>query len=199
MARATCTKITLLLLGLILSAACSPSHVELHGSPYQTPAQAPGFAIPSSAGSTFDLADERGRIVLLYFGYTFCPDVCPATLGELRLLFEQEPSLMDAALVAMVTVDPERDTLPHLDAYLARFNPEFLGLRAVGDELDSLLAAYGVFAERDPESDPEYYLVTHTARLFLIDSQGLLRTSYPFGTPIDDIKADLLALMETEG
>lgn len=192
-------KLPLIQLAVVLLAGCSPSAVELHGSPYQNLAPAPGFAIPSSAGSTFDLTNQRGRIVLLYFGYTFCPDVCPATLAELRQLFEEEPGLTDSAVVAMVTVDPERDTLPHLREYLERFNPQFIGLRAEGEELDSLLDAYGVFAERDPESDPEYYLVTHTARLFLIDSQGLLRTSYPFGTPIEEIKADLQVLLETAG
>jgi protein SCO1/2 len=194
-----CIKLHLIQLALVLSAGCSPGAVELHGRPYQAPAPAPGFAIPSNAGSTFDLANQRGRIVLLYFGYTFCPDVCPATLAELRQIFIEDPSLMDSAVVAMVTVDPERDTLPHLREYLARFNPQFIGLRAEGEELDSLLDAYGVFAERDPESDPEYYLVTHTARLFLIDSQGLLRTSYAFGTPIEEIKADLQVLLEIAG
>ena len=189
-------KLPLIVLALALLAGCSPAAVELHGSPYQDPAPAPGFTLPSSTGSTFDLANERGRIVLLYFGYTFCPDVCPATLAEIRQIFDQEPGLMDSTALAMVTVDPERDTLPVLREYLARFNPEFIGLRAEGDELDSLLDAYGVFAERDPESDPEYYLVTHTARLFLIDSQGLLRTSYAFGTPIEEIKADLHVLLE---
>ena len=189
-------KLSLIVLSLAMLSGCSPAAVELHGSPYQNPAPAPGFALPSSAGSTFDLANERGRIVLLYFGYTFCPDVCPATLAEIRQIFFQEPGLLDSTVVAMVTVDPERDTLSVLSEYLARFNPEFIGLRAEGDELDSLLDAYGVFAERDPESDPEYYLVTHTARLFLIDSQGLLRTSYAFGTPIEEIKADLHVLLE---
>ena len=186
-----------LLFALVLLSGCSPSIIDLHGSPYEPPAPAPEFAIPSSAGTTFDLSSQRGRIVLLYFGYTFCPDVCPATLAELRLLFEREPSLEGDVIVAMITVDPDRDTLPHLREYLAAFNPAFIGLRAEGAELDNVQEAYGIFAERDSESDPENYLVTHTARLFLIDSQGLLRTSYGFGTPIEEIEADLLLLLET--
>jgi protein SCO1/2 len=182
---------SLVLIVFCLLAGCSQGSVELHGSPYQAPKPAPEFTLSSTTGSDFHLDEQRGRLVLLYFGYTFCPDICPATLAELHQVLQTEQIGPDQAIVVMITVDPDRDSLSHLSKYLARFDPEFIGLRAEGETLESVLAAYGVYAEKDPDSDPGQYLVTHTARVFLIDAQGFLRTNYSFGTPIEDIQIDL--------
>ena len=188
--------LTLMALGLLTG--CSPSTVDLHGNPYQAQKPAPVFTLPSTTGADFNLDEQRGRIVLLYFGYTFCPDICPATLSELHQVLEDERIGPDKAIVVMISVDPDRDTLYHLQEYLAHFDSQFIGLRAEGGTLASILSAYGVYAEKDPDSDPEQYLVTHTARVFLIDTLGILRTNYTFGTPIEEIRADIQNLQGSE-
>ncbi len=175
--------LTLLMVSLLTD--CSPSTIELHGSPYQAQKPAPEFSLPSTTGSDFHLDEQRGHLVLLYFGYTFCPDICPATLAELHQVLEDGQIRPEKTIVVMITVDPDRDTLTHLREYLARFDPNYIGLRAESETLESVLSAYGVYAEKYPDSDPEQYLVTHTARAFLIDTQGILRTNYTFGTPVE--------------
>jgi protein SCO1/2 len=188
----------LLLLAIGSIAGCGISEAPLHGSPYQNPGPAPDFTMPSTDGGEFTLSGEKGHVIMLYFGYTFCPDICPATLGQLRSVVSN--ANIDPALVrtVFVTVDPARDSLEVLTAYLGRFSSDFIGLRAEPEALDPILAAYGVYAAVDPDSDPEQYLMTHTARVFVIDKSGRLVTNYSFDTSSQDIKADLERLVEEQ-
>ncbi|MGD2162215.1 MAG: SCO family protein, partial [Anaerolineales bacterium] len=133
-----------------------------------------------------------------YFGYTYCPDICPTTLAEVKLVFEELGDRAEDINLIMVTVDPERDTPEVLQTYLNRFHPRFLGLWGEGRQLEDVMAAYGVFAQKEPSDDPDQYLVSHTARLFLIDQQGYLRTNYSFGTPREEILSDLTLLLDEE-
>ena len=178
---------------------CSTTIPSLHGNPYQNAAQAPDFSMPSTVGQDFVLRHEVGRVTLLYFGYTSCPDICPATLAQLHSVLSDLGIDQDQVQVVMVTVDPARDTLAVLKEYLAHFGSNFIGLRAEGTTLDDVLAAYGVYAAIDPESDPVHYSMIHTARVFVIDSDGRLVTNYSFDTPSEDIRLDLEALLELEG
>jgi protein SCO1/2 len=182
------------LLGLALfatSAGCTAAAPKLHGNPYTNPAQAPNVALPSTTGEEFDLNDHRGQVILLYFGYTSCPDICPATLAQLRSILTAPEIDRNRVKVVMITVDPARDTLAVLKEYMVRFDPDFIGLRAEGDLLAAVEAEYGVYAARDESSDPEHYIVSHTARVFVIDPEGVLITNYSFDTPSADIQADL--------
>ena len=178
---------TILLLAFVL-ASCTNEPYALHGTPYQQPKPAPSLPLVATNGESFDLRDYRGKIVLVYFGYTFCPDVCPSTLILMRDLVDDYGE--DVQFV-MVTVDPSRDTIETMAAYLGRFHPAFIGLWGEEEQLVPIKQTYGVFSEIDPESDPVNYLVSHTARVFLIDQEGILRTGYSFGTPIEDISADI--------
>jgi protein SCO1/2 len=185
----------LFLLSFSSASACAGSRQPLHGNPYQNPGQAPDFTLPSMSGSDFTLSAEQGRVVFLYFGYTFCPDICPATLGQLRSILSDARIDPAQVRVVMVTVDPDRDTSDVLLTYLSRFGPEFIGVRADGEQLASVLAAYGVYAEIEAGSDPEHYLVAHNARVFVIDRAGRLVTHYSFDTPAEDIRLDLERLL----
>jgi protein SCO1/2 len=188
------------LTSLILASlpGCSGKPRNLNGSPYEPPKPAPALDLQTLAGDTFDLSTLQGDIVLVYFGYTYCPDVCPTTLAEVKLIFEQLGDQAERVHLIMVTVDPERDTPQVLNAYLDRFNPRFLGLWGQGEKLERVLSSYGVFAQKEPSDDPDHYLVSHSARLFIIDQEGMLRSNYSFGTPREDILSDIEYLLEEE-
>lgn len=188
---------TLIFLQGILASCQSASH-PWHGTPYKVLSPAPDFSLTRADGGSLSLRDLRGSVILLYFGYTFCPDVCPATLSEVRQIFDHLGPDADCAELVMITVDPQRDTAQVLQRYLARFGERFIGLYGSQEQLDEAMGSYGVFASRDPSEDPEAYFIAHTARLFLIDAQGMLRTQYAFGTPPEDILADVRYALQQE-
>jgi protein SCO1/2 len=143
----------------------------------------------------FRLSDLRGKIVLLFFGYTYCPDVCPATLAELNQALYKLQISADSIQVVFVSVDPDRDTPESTQEYVERFNPSFIGLSGSMDELEKIWQDYDIFREV-VVSDSNLTTVSHTARVILIDQDGSMRLSYAFGTPVADIVFDLNLILE---
>ncbi len=133
-------------------------------------------------GRRFSLTDLRGRIVLLSFGYTHCPDVCPTTLAIEREVLRARP---DAAAVVFVTVDPERDTSAALASYLRYFEAPIIGLTGDPETVASTAAAWGVTVVFGPRDAAGNYPVTHSAGTFVVGPDGRLRFLYPYGTPSD--------------
>lgn len=160
-------------------------------SPIGDPRPAPelvGLVNPDR--TPFELADLAGDAVLVYFGFTHCPDVCPATIGELFGVWEEVPEMQ----AVFVTVDPERDTPEFLEEW-TRYLPD--NLHAVtGDPMAIRRAAdgYGVRYARVETESSSGYTMSHTADLYLIDEHGQLLLAYPFGTPAAEIVADLATL-----
>jgi protein SCO1/2 len=175
------------------TSGCSLQPHDWHGTTYQPPIPAPEIEVP---GSDFTLSKSHGKITLLYFGYTFCPDVCPATVAIMSQVFERMNASSETMQFVMISVDPERETPEAVDAYMRRFHPDFIGLWTERTQLDTIMEAYGVITVREPSENPESYLITHTARVFLIDQDGNLRAHYPFGTSPEDFIADLRFLNE---
>jgi len=135
--------------------------------------------------------------VVLYFGYTYCPDVCPTTLSTLRqALAELEPEEKTQVQVLMVTVDPARDSAQVLADYLSHFDPSFLGLTGTEEEIAAATEAASIFYQKEPGSVESGYLVDHTATVSVLDKQGRLRLLYSFGTPAEDIASDLEHLLD---
>lgn len=180
---------------LLASVACSSPTHEWHGTLYQPPKPAPEIQKPEL---DFTRSENRGVITLLYFGYTYCPDVCPATVATIAQVFNQLDASPDVMQFMMISVDPERESPEALDAYMHRFHADFRGLWIERPQLELIMASYGVIAEREPSENPENYLITHTARVFLIDQEGNLRAHYPFGTTPDEFIEDLRFLSETQ-
>ncbi|MDO8753614.1 MAG: SCO family protein [Anaerolineales bacterium] len=163
-----------------------------YGEPYPA---APQIELIKSNGETFRLGDQKGKIVLLFFGYTSCPDVCPTTLAELKLVMDDLGDKANLVQVVFVSVDPKRDTPEKIQEYANHFNKEFVGLSGSFDELETIWKDYGIFRE-EVQSDSAFgYIVNHTARVYLIDMDGNLRLSYGFDTPVEDIVNDLELLL----
>jgi len=171
--------------------------VSFHGTSYSEPyPTAPQVELINLNGETFRLSEQKGKVVLLFFGYTSCPDVCPTTLAELKQVMDGLEDKADLVQVVFVSVDPERDTPEKIQNYVEHFNPNFIGLSGPTAELENIWKDYGVFREV-VESDSAFgYIVNHTARTYLIDADGNLRLSYGFQTPVEDIVSDLKILLK---
>ena len=177
-------------IGLALAlSACLPSPYPWHGTAYDPPRPAPSIQLPASDGTLFDLSAEAGRVVVVYFGYIHCPDICPATLGNLAALMGDLGERASGLRVVFITVDPERDTLPALADYLLAFDPTFIGLRGERPETERILAAYGVYAGMDEAAAS--HEIEHSARLFLVDKDGNLLAHYLWDAARPDLLADL--------
>ena len=164
-----------------------------YGEPYPT---APQIELIRSNGETFRLSDQKGKIVLLFFGYTSCPDVCPTTLAELKLVMDDLGDKSKFVQVVFVSVDPKRDTPDKTQEYVEHFNKEFIGLSGPFDKLEAVWKNYGVFREEVQSDSAMGYSVNHTARVYLIDMDGNLRLSYGYQTPVEDIVNDLELLLK---
>jgi protein SCO1/2 len=164
-----------------------------YGEPYPA---APQIELIRSNGETFRLSDQKGKIVLLFFGYTSCPDVCPTTLAELKLVMDDMGDKTKLVQVVFVSVDPKRDTPEKIQEYVDHFNKGFIGLSGSIDELETVWKNYGVFREEVQSDSALGYTVNHTARVYLVDMDGNLRLSYGFQTPMEDIVNDLQLLLK---
>lgn len=165
-----------------------------YGEPYPV---AQEFELSRGDGSRLRLSEMRGKAVLLFFGYTSCPDVCPTTLAELKqALDELGQENAQQVQVVFITVDPERDTPERVQEYVDHFNPNFIGLGGSESELVPVWQKYGVFREIVDGSSAAGYIVNHTARVTLIDQDGNLRVSFAFETPVEDIVHDLKLLLK---
>jgi protein SCO1/2 len=165
------------------------------GSTIDPASTAPGFTLSNADGSQFRLVDYRGKVVLLYFGYTFCPDVCPTTLYDLTRVKETLGEDGNNIVVAMITVDPERDTREMLFNYVTTFDPAFIGLSDDIENLESVWSAYGVYRKENDVDSSAGYLVDHTARVYVIDRLGNLRMTFPFGMTYQAMADDLEYLL----
>jgi protein SCO1/2 len=144
------------------------------------------------------LSRHLGKVIVLTFGYTSCPDICSTVLAELAQVRQRLGTAAKRVQVVYVSVDPERDTPARLRAYTEQFDKTFLGLTGPMDRLAPVWKAYGVSVVRRelPGTKPPMYLIHHSASVFLIDPTGRLRVMAPFGTPVDDVLHDIRTLLE---
>jgi protein SCO1 len=153
------------------------------------------FAMPDHNGKMRTLADFRGKAVVIFFGYTQCPDVCPTTMSEMASVMQQLGPLADKVQVLFVTLDPERDTPEMLAKYVPAFDPRFLGL--VGDKsaTDKIAREFRVFYQKVPGKAPGSYTMDHTAGSYVFDPQGRIRLFVRHGQGAEPIAHDLKLLL----
>lgn len=165
------------------------------GSLVTPPRALSDFTLPSQAGTPLALGELRGRVVLLLFGFTHCPDVCPTTLGEFKGVKRILGPEADRVAFVFVSVDSERDTVETLRAYVGAFDPGFIGLQGDPGTLARIGPEYDLVYQKQPPTSPGEYTVTHTATAFLIDQTGKLRVVFPYGVPADALSTDVRALL----
>lgn len=154
------------------------------------------FALASTQGGTFTRDDLVGTPSLIFFGYTFCPDVCPTTLAETTAWRAQLGLTPDDLRIIFVTVDPERDTLGMVKSYVEGFDPSVIGL--VGDmaATDEVKSAFGVFSKKAGDVTSEFYLVDHTALTFLIGADGAFEGTIAYEESQDTAIAKVARLVK---
>ncbi|WP_409258766.1 SCO family protein [Paraburkholderia bannensis] len=135
------------------------------------------FSLPDSNGKTRTMADFKGKVVVLFFGYTHCPDVCPTTMAELSQALQQlGPDAGKRVQVIFVSVDPERDTPQILGQYVSAFNPTFIALRPADDaQLKQVTKDFRVYYAKVPGKTADGYTMDHTAASYVFDTTGKLR------------------------
>lgn len=150
---------------------------EFHGDEFRRPA--PDFSLTDHGGREFRLSDHRGEVVLLNFGFTNCPDVCPSTLGALGSMLDLLGERSGRARVVFITVDPRRDTVERLGGFMPFFHGEMVGLTGPEERIRETAGAYGVFYSREAEKSETDYLMRHSSSVFLIDRRGKMILKYP--------------------
>lgn len=186
----------LLLIALLL-AACSPptrfNATELTGSDWGK-----DFVLTDHHGQPRRLADFKGRVVIMFFGYTQCPDVCPTTLANMRGLMDKLGPEAERVQVLFVTVDPARDTQQLLSHYLPAFHPSFLGLYGDAAATAATAKEFRVYYHQQPGATPSTYTIDHSAGSYVFDPRGELRLYLKHGEDPERIAEDVRRLFAGE-
>lgn len=154
------------------------------------------FSMPDQHGQRRSMADFKGKVVLVFFGFTQCPDVCPTTLGDLAAVKQKLGAKGDKLQVIFASVDPARDTPEILGAYLANFDPSFLALRGSDEETAKMAKDFKVYYKRVEGQTPGSYTMDHTAGDYIFDPEGRLRLYSRYGTPVDTLAKDIEQLID---
>jgi protein SCO1/2 len=188
--------ITAVLVVILITAFIFKRPYTFHGTLIDPPLSLTDFTLQTAGGESFRLSDQKGKIVLLFFGYTSCPDVCPVTLATFKQVHERLGDKAENIRFVMITADPDRDTPERVAAYATHFNPEFIGLSGSLSDLQSVWKQLGVFVEKQDSGSAAGYLVSHTASAYVIDQDGNLLMMLPYGTTAVDMTNDLTQLLK---
>jgi protein SCO1/2 len=156
---------------------------------------AQGFTLTDHNGERRSLADFKGKAVLLFFGFTHCPDVCPTTLARAKLALQQLGSDASKVQVLFVTVDPERDTLDVLKGYVTAFDPAFVGFTGTPEEIKQVAQDFRIIYMKSKGEGPDDYSVDHSTQTYVYDPQGRLRLYISHAQEVDAVVHDVKLLL----
>jgi len=181
----------------LVVAACSQGGPSFKASDVTGTTFGRGFELTGHDGKAHTLADFRGKVVVLFFGYTQCPDVCPTTLAELSQVMKDLGADASRVQVLFATVDPERDTPELLSRYVPAFNPTFLGLSGDAAATARTAKEFRIIYQKQPGATPGSYSMDHSAGTFIFDPQGRLRVYVSYGQGPDVFVHDIRELLRT--
>jgi len=190
----------LLAIAVVLGGCSRPAerpsfkNVDITGAEY-----ARTLSLPDADGKPRSLADFAGKVVVVFFGYTQCPDVCPTTLAEVATVKRSLGKDGDRIQAVFVTVDPERDTPQLLRPYVANFDPSFVALRGTHEQTLATAKEFKVFFAKVPSRDGKGYTIDHTAGSYVFDTQGRVRLFVRNGTATELLADDLKVLLKQAG
>jgi protein SCO1/2 len=187
------------LLAAFVVAGCSPEAPKFKASDVTGTTYGRDFQLTGHDGRPRTLADFRGKVVVLFFGYTQCPDVCPTTLSELVEVMKRLGPDAGRVQVLFATIDPDRDKPELLAEYVPAFDPSFLGLYGDADATARTAKEFRVFYQKQPGPTPTTYSMDHSAGTFLFDPKGRLRVYVSFGQGPDVFVHDIRELLRTAG
>lgn len=168
---------------------------QLKAGVFEPAHPAPEFSLRGSDGAELKLARYRGKLVLIVFGFTHCPEVCPTTLATLAQARKSLGAAAEGVQVVYITVDPTRDDLERIRTYLAAFDKSFVGGTGKPEALAAMRKQYGVIAKKLETPGSDNYGMTHSTSVFLIDREGRLRAMMPYGHRATDFVHDFKLLL----
>jgi protein SCO1 len=184
-------RLSLIAFALVLAACGEPMKgIEIRDAEPAAP-----LVFTAFDGTRFDLAAEKGKIVLVYFGYTHCPDVCPTTMSDWVRAKRALGDKAEQVRWVFVSMDPDRDTPELALSYARQFDPAFLGVTGTTEELEALKRAWGIAAYPEGDTRENDYTVAHPAHTFVVDVDGRLRYLYEPGVSGEDLAKDLRKLL----
>jgi len=179
----------------LLLAGCGKSAPAFVGSDITGTHLGSALAMVDNTGSPRTLADYKGKVVVVFFGFTQCPDVCPTAMAEMAHAMELLGDDAGKVQVLMITVDPERDTPEILDSYVKAFNPHFVGLTGSADQLAATAKSFRAYYSKVPGKTPQDYTMDHGSSFYILDQAGEARVLVRGDAPAQDIVKDIRQLL----
>ena len=181
---------------VLLLLACSPDKprfqsIDLTGADY-----AKGFSLPDPKGQTRSLADFKGKVVMVFFGFTQCPDFCPTTMSEMAQVKHNLGAQGDKLQAIFISLDPERDTPELLQTYMGNFDPSFVALIPSLAELPALAKDFKIYYKKVEGAKPANYTLDHSAGTYIFDTEGRLRLYARYGQDVAALTADVEQLLK---
>lgn len=192
----TTFRTSLVLLAAAALAACDGAAPKFRSTDITGADYGKALELTDHRGTPRHLADWRGKAVVLFFGFTHCPDVCPTTLADMAQVMRQLGKDAERVQVLFVTVDPERDTQESLARYVTAFDPHFVGLRGSLEQTRRAAQEFKIYFEKRPGSAPGDYSVDHSSQTYVIDPQGRLRLFVRHDRLAEDLAPDLRTLLQ---
>ena len=193
------SRVALVLLAALAAVACGPEAPKFMASDVTGTSFGHDFSLIDHNGMPRTLADYRGKAVVVFFGYTQCPDFCPTTLAELAEAMKRLGPDAERVQVLFVTVDPERDTPALLKNYVPAFDPRFIGLYGDADATARTAKEFKVVYQKRPGQTPGTYTMDHSAGTFIFDPNGKLRVYVGYGQGAEVFAHDIKALLKSQG
>ena len=179
-----------------LLTACSKGKPEFRGVDISEVDYARDIQLPDHNGQQRSLKDFKGKVAVVFFGYTQCPDVCPTTMQEMAEVKRMLGKDGDRLQAIFVTVDPERDTADMLKAYMGNFDPSFLALRGTPEQTAAVAKDFKIYFKKVDGKTPTSYTMDHSAGSYIYDTQGRLRVYYRYGSGVEALAADVRSLLD---